>query len=290
MDLLAKMATYVRVVEAGSLSAAAKQLRISTAATSRQLAVLERELGASLLLRSTRRMSITPLGQRYYERCLRILREVDAAQAIGRGAGLDGLLRINAPVTFGLAWLVPRMHDLLVKHAALRVDLRLEDRFVDLALEGVDVAIRVGRAPPESTDVIAHKLLEFDRVVVASPAYLAQHGEPKTPAALAAHAALAHAGDTDHWAFTSGRGKTARVALRVAFRSNALHALRELAVRGAGVTVLPRWFARDEIARGELRVVLSAWQSGPVAVHALHRTAQRGESRVRALIDHLRAG
>src|SRR3954466_9969241 len=102
MDLLDKMATYVRVIEAGNLSAAAKQLRISSAAVSRQLATLERELGAPLVLRTTRSMTITPVGRRYYERCLGILRDVDDAQAIGRGTAVSGILKINAPISFGL--------------------------------------------------------------------------------------------------------------------------------------------------------------------------------------------
>src|SRR5277367_4614665 len=138
MDLLDKMATYVRVVEAGSFSAAAKQIRISSAAVSRQVAVLEAELRVTLLARSTRRMAVTPAGRPYYERCLRVLREVDEAQAVARGETVDGSLRVTAPVTFGLARVVPHMRGLMVKHPGLRIDLRLEDRLVDLALEGVD--------------------------------------------------------------------------------------------------------------------------------------------------------
>src|SRR5580693_6004566 len=141
MDLLDKMATYVRVVEAGSFTAAARQIRISSAAVSRQVAVLETELRVTLLARSTRRMAITPAGRRYYERCLRVLREVDDAQAVGRGEGIEGPLQITAPVTFGLDRVAPHMHALMVKHPGLRIDLRLEDRLIDLALEGVDVAI-----------------------------------------------------------------------------------------------------------------------------------------------------
>ena len=159
MGLLDKMATYVRVIEAGSFSAAAKQLRVSSAAVSRQIATLEAELGAPLLARSTRRMAVTSAGRRYYERCLRILRDVDEAQAIGRGEGLDGLLLVSAPVTFGLARVVPHVHSLLTKHPGLRVDLRLEDRLIDLVLEGVDVAIRVGGELPESTGLVAHRIL-----------------------------------------------------------------------------------------------------------------------------------
>src|SRR5277367_6973010 len=116
MDLLDKMATYVRVVEAGSFSAAAKQIPLSSAAVSRQVAVLEDELRVTLLARSTRRMAVTPAGRRYYERCLRVLREVDEAQRVGRDEAVDGPLRVTAPVTFGLARVVPHIRALMARH------------------------------------------------------------------------------------------------------------------------------------------------------------------------------
>ncbi|HEX4460601.1 MAG TPA: LysR family transcriptional regulator [Polyangia bacterium] len=289
MDLLEKMGTFVRVVEAGSFSSAAKQLRLSAAAVSRQIATLEEELQLSLLRRSTRHMAITPAGRLYYERCLRILREVDDAQALGRNAATDGFLRVNAPVTFGLARLVPHLHELLERHRGLRIDLRLEDRLIDLALEGMDVAIRVGGAPPESSDVVAQKLFAFRRILVASPRYLQRRGEPKTPEALAKHAALTHpfGNGRDSWLITNG-AREVRVRLDIVVRSSALHAIRTLAVEGAGIALLPDWLVRDEVAARSLRKVLPAWHTEPVTVNALYRTAQRGSARVRALIDHLR--
>ncbi len=290
MDLLEKMSTFVRVVEAGNFSSAAKQLRLSAAAVSRQIATLEEELKVSLLRRSTRRMAITAAGRLYYERCLRILREVEDAQALGRGAAIDGFLRVNAPVTFGLARLVPHLHALMQRHRGLRLDLRLEDRLIDLALEGMDVAIRVGGAPPESSDVVAQPLFGFRRILVASPRYLKRMGEPKTPEALAKHDALTHplGNAPDSWSLTDGE-REARVRLNVMVRSSALHAVRALAEAGAGVALLPDWLVTDEVRARSLRVVLPAWHTEPVSVHALYRTAQRGSARVRALIDHLRA-
>jgi DNA-binding transcriptional LysR family regulator len=291
MDLLDKMATYVRVIEAGSFSAAAKQLRISPAAVSRQIATLETELGASLLLRSTRRMTITDGGRRYYERCASLLREVEDAQAAVRGEGATGLLRVSAPITFGLASVVPAIPSLAAKHPDLRIDLRLEDRLIDLVLEGVDVAVRVG-PPPITTELVAHRLAEFHRIAVASPGYLRRRGTPKTPDALASHDFLSHAYDTGGRVAAlveTATGRTARVRLDVRFSSNAGHMLRELAIAGAGLAMLPAWFVADELARGALRRVLPGWRSEPAPVHALHRTDQRGEVRVRAFIEHLRA-
>jgi DNA-binding transcriptional LysR family regulator len=290
MDLLDKMATYVRVIEAGSFAAAAKQLQISPAAVSRQIATLEAELRASLVLRSTRRMTITDAGRQYYERCIGVLRDVEDAQAAARGIGATGLLRVSAPVTYGLETVVPVMPALAAKYPELRVDLRLEDRRIDLVLEGVDVAIRVG-GPPLSADIVAHRLTAFHRIIVAAPSYLRRRGTPKTPEVLSAHDFLSHAydGSGQHATLVDrGTGRTARVRIDVRFSSNAGHVLRDLAVAGAGLAMLPAWFVAEPLARGELRRVLPTWQSEPIPVDALHRTDQRGEARVRAFIDHVR--
>jgi DNA-binding transcriptional LysR family regulator len=289
MDLLEKMGTYVRVVEAGSLSAAAKQLRVSSAAVSRQITTLEDEVGVPLLLRTTRRMAMTPAGRTYYERCLRVLREVEVAQAVGRGDSLDGLLTVSASLTFGLSRVAPHVHALMKKHPGMRIDLRLDERVIDLIGEGVDVAIRVGMPPPESTGLVAHRLTTFRRVLVATPAYLKKRGEPKTPEAVAKHDALTHASERgpDGWTLQCD-DREARVEPNVLFRSNALYAIRELALEGAGIALLPDWLVEDDVARGSLRVVLPGWEAGLVTVNALHRTEHRGAPRVRTFIEHLR--
>lgn len=288
MDLLEKLSTYVRVLEAGSMSAAARQLRISGPAVSRQIAALEAEIGVPLVARTTRRMEVTPAGRQLYERSLRILREVDEARALARGETIAGPLRVSAPITFGLAFLTPRLRTLRRRHPGLRLDLSLEDRLVDLALEGVDVAIRVGGRAPDSVDLVAHEIHAFRRVLVASPTYLKKRGAPRSPEALVKHEVLAYPmpyGDV--WTLTDG-ARDARVRLDPIFRSNAMHALRALAEDDAGITLLPDWFVADEVARGTLRVVLPAWRTDRVVVLAIHRTAQRGAPRIRALLDHLR--
>lgn len=290
MDLLAKMATYVRVIESGSLSAAAKQRRISLAAVSRQIATLERMVGTPLIARTTRKMSVTAAGQRYYERCLRILRDVDDAQTIG-GTEPTRPLRISAPITFGLANVVPRLRSLIAAEPTLRIEVRLEDRVVDLVLEGVDVAIRVATSPPISTEIIAVRLCEFRRVIVAAPSYLAKHGEPKTPAALAKHAALLHAvgASPEEWNLIDANGANpTRVRLDVRAASNANLALRDMAIDGVGIALLPLWFIADEVAAKRLKVLLPGWGTAPVLVHALYRTGHRSEQQMKLLIEHLR--
>lgn len=277
MDLLDKMGTFVRVVEAGSLSAAAKQLRLSPAAVSRQIATLERETRAPLLSRTTRSMSVTAAGRDYYERCVRILRDVEDAHATLRGDPLDGPLSVSVPLTFGTARVVPHLGILRKRHPRLRLDLHLEDRIVDPVSENVDLLVRVGGTPPDS--LVAHSLLTFGRLLVASPAYLRARGEPKTPEALAKHDALSRPG--------AGTG-TLPSGMNVVFRTNSLFALRQLALAGDGIALLPDWLVEREIAERKLRIVLPGWYTERTTAYALHRIEQRGAPRIRAFLGFLR--
>ena len=288
MDLLEKMSTYVRVVEAGSFSAAAKQLRVSAAAVSRQVATLEAELRAPLILRTTRSMSVTPMGRAYYERCLRILRDVDEAQAIGRGQGVVGVLKISAPVSFGLGCVVPYIHGLMAAHTGLRVDLRLEDRVVDLANEDIDVAIRVGGMPADSAILIAQPLLAYRRIMVAAPHYLQREGSPKTPDALATRPILTLTAlhGVDFWTLRNGE-RVAHVPLKATFRTNTVQAARALALQGAGITAVPEWLVAEALERKELVQLLTDWEFEEIKVFAMYRLEHRGNRRVKALIQHL---
>lgn len=285
MDLLEKMATFVRVVETRNFSVAARQRKVSSAAVSRQVASLEEALGVELVHRTTRRMTVTVEGARYYEHCQRVLREVDEAQAVGRRA-LAGALRLNAPVSFGAACVAPLMGGLLEKHPHLRVELRLEDRLSDLVLDEVDLAVRVGAPPPDSADLIAHPLDSFHRVVVGAPAYLRRRGVPRKLEALERHDALEHA--------LAGRGvwrfEATEVRVSPVFSCNALSAIHALTVAGRGLAFLPDWFVRDDVAAGRLVHVLPEHASGAVPVFALHRRQLRGEARVQAVLNHLRQG
>lgn len=291
VDLLEKMATFARIVEAGSLAAAARQLRVSPAAVSRQLAALEAKLGAPLILRTTRRFAVTELGREYYQRCRGILRAIDDAQALGRTHGAaQGLLTVSAPVTYGLARISPHVPALLTKHRGLEIDLRLEDRLVDLVGEGVDVAVRAGVQAPDSDALIAHPLDAYERVLVAAPAYVRRAGEPRGPEALVKHDVLLHLpgeGLPGTWRFRR-HGEEVAVRVSASFRSNAPYALREAAVRGAGLALLPAWLVAAEVERGELRVLLPDWHTPVVTVSAIHRAELRGTPRVRVFIEHLR--
>lgn len=293
MNLLEHMTTYVRVVEAGSFAAAAKQSKLTSGAVSRQIAALEAELRLTLIARSTRSMTVTPEGQRYYEQCLRVLREVAEAQSIGRPQGLAGTLRVGAPVSFGLGALLPLIETLREKHPELRVELALEDRVLDSTLEGFDVLVRAGAGIPESTGVVAKKLTAFPFIIVASKPYLRGRRAPTSPEALVAHDALScHvAPGADVWELSDGQ-REVRVMMTeaVVFRCAVLQAVRELALAGQGIALLPDWFVQRDIESGALVPVLPKWRTELKDVSAVYRTAHRETPRVRAFVEHVATG
>lgn len=287
MDLLTRMETFVRIVEAGSFSTAGKQLRISVAAVSRHVAALENELGTSLIARTTRKMTVTPAGRLYYDRCVRVLREVDEAQTVGR-LRIAGPLRLSVPVSLGALAGDTLVYSLLARYPALRIDLRVEDRIIDLALENVDIAIRVGAEPPLSSEIVAVPLASWTRVVVASRSYVVSRGEPMKPADLARHDALSTGGAmSDVWTLYDGT-RIARVRLATRFSTNAGQLLHGAALQGHGVALLPDWFVADDLKAHRLQRLLGAWTSERTSMHALYRASLRNEQRARTVIGHLR--
>lgn len=290
MDLLAQMATFVRVVEGKSLSAAARSQRLSLPAVSRQLSALESELGTTLLVRSTRRLHVTDAGRSWYEHCVRILADLEDARSSVRDArGAAGTLVVSASLTFGSLVLVPRLKQLIERHPQLVVDLRLEDRLADLVGEGVDLAIRAGTPPPDSTAFVAHPLGTMYRVVVAAPRWLKKHGTPRDPGQLARFGCLQQVtpgGTVIQWALRRG-DQTQRIETRAALRSNAPIALRDLAIDGAGPAYLPEFLVKDDLALRRLRRVLPEWRSAPLTAWALYRSELRGSPRIRAFLDGL---
>ncbi len=288
MDLLGHMATFARIVEAGSLSAASRSLGVSLPVISRQLSALEAELGASLVLRTTRRMEVTEPGRRFYEHAVRVLRDVDEARrSIAATRDVAGTLTVSVPVSFGLGRVGPHLPSLLARYPALDVQLRLEDRLIDLVGEGVDLAIRVGAAPPDSDALHARLLGAWSRALVAAPGYLRARGTPAHPDDLARHDALLIAGGrTQTWRFMQG-GREHLVDVRGPLRANAPHALRDACVAGLGVALLPAWLVADDRARGDLTALLEGFTTPPTRAYALHRVELRASPRVRAFVEHL---
>lgn len=291
MDLFSQMTTFVRVVDNQSLSGAARSLRLSLPAVSRQLSTLEAELGASLVLRSTRRLQVTEAGRRYYAHCLRVLGEIeDVRSDLGRSRSAAGTLVVSASFTYGSLFIAPLLPKLLEKHPRLTIDLRLEDRLSDLVGEGIDVAIRAGSAPPDSTSVVAHPLSEMTRIVVGAPDLLRRQKAARSPEDLKHFPALVQV--TPHgvavpWVLgrTDEDVETVRVQGRL--RASAPVTLRDLAVEGAGVAYLPSWLVEGDLAARRLRHVLQGWHSPPIRAYALYRTELRGAPRLKVLLEAL---
>jgi len=287
VDLLAQMATFVRIVDGSSLSAAARAQRMSLPAVSRQLRALETELGTSLIVRSTRRLNVTDAGRQWYAHCVRVLREIDEARAtVGNTNTVRGTLVVNASVTFGTVVIVPRLAKLVDRHPHLVIDLRLEDRLVDVVGEGIDVAVRAGSLPPDSTAFIAHPVVTMNRIVVASPRWIRKHGTPREPPQLAHRDALVQvtpAGTVVRWQLRRGDDEQI-VDVHGRIRTHAPIALRGLAIDGAGIAYLPDWLVATDLARGELRRLVPEWSSSPITAWAIYRAELRGAPRLLAFL------
>jgi DNA-binding transcriptional LysR family regulator len=290
MDLLGRARTFVRVVETGSLSAAARSLGVSLAAVSRQIGSLESELGTALLMRTTRSQRLTDAGQRFLDHAVRLVREADAALASVRGeAHVSGELTVAASVTLGVLRILPSLPAFLTAHPALRLELRLEERAVDLVGDGVDVAVRAGLALPDATGIVALPLATYRRFVVAAPKFLRTHGTPRDVASLVGRAAVVGARAGSSWELVDEDGATRSVAMDVKLRVGTLIGVRDAAIAGLGLAVLPEFVVADAIAARSLRVVLPRAKLRPVSVHAIHRTESRGSPRIRAFVAHLRS-
>jgi len=286
MGFLDRLATYRRIVEAGSIARAAISLGVSSATASRALSALEQELDTTLIARNTRQMRVTDAGRRFYAHCLRIEREVASARDAVKQGAATGTLTVSVPVSLGLARITPLMPALLGENPGLRVDLRLEDQQIDLVAEGVDIAIRAGAKPRTSASLIARPLYHAKRVVTASPAYLQRRGVPKKPGDLKHHDVLVLANAGDQWRFRRGRTSHA-VKVEGPFRSTALLPLRDAAIRSAGVALLPNWMVQGPVARAELSVLLTGYETEGIDVFSLYRVELRRDQRVRGFLSHL---
>ena len=296
MDWLARMETFIRVVEMGSLSRAARSLRLSLPAVSRQLTSLDAELGRPLSIRTTRKFVLTTEGERFYEHARRALAEVDLAkQTAKRGGSVAGPLVVSASVAFGTEKLVPALPALLRKHPRLQLEVRLEEHAADLVDEGIDVAIRAGMPLPDLSGLTARPLAPVARLFVASPDYLARHGEPRDPQELTRHAVIAgmNGGRDVIVRYQATRpapdeGSTpASVSLAPRLRIGTLLGLREACIAGLGVAILTDFVAARPLRDRQLVQVLPGFLLPERSVHALYRVENRGAPRVAAFIEFL---
>lgn len=285
MDRLDEMAAFVAVAEHGGFAAAARQLQLSAATVTRAVAALEAAVGAELFVRTTRFVRLTDAGERYLHDCRRILRQLEEAEAQAAGAHTapQGQLVLAAPILFGQLLLLPVMVEFLAAYPAVNVRLMLVDRSVRLDEEGIDAAFRTGELADSS--LVAMPLGHIRRVICASPAYLAQRGEPRHPQELREHALVASVADgrSDQWQFVDG-GSALEVAIqpRLVVSTNA--AAIDAAQAGAGLTRVMSYQVAETIAQGRLQRVLQPFETRPLPVWLVNQEGRRAPAKLRAFL------
>jgi len=285
MDRLMEMETYIRVVEAGSFSAAAKQLNLGQPAISKTIARLEERLGIRLLLRSTRGLMTTDAGQRFFEHAKRAVVEADEAEQAVRdsSAGLSGTLRISAPITFARLHVLPALKTFLDQHPQLDIDLVLGDSNIDLIVEGMDVALRMGVLRDSS--MTARRIAQSPRKVIATPEYFSRAGIPKTPEMLNQHQAIVYSqgGGGESWTFRQ-KEQAIDVVLTGRVRVSAAEGMRTSVLTGLGLAVASEWMFSPELTEGKLQVVLTDWTLPPVDLWAVFPTGRLVSAKARAFV------
>ena len=290
MDRFQAMTTFIRVVDTGSFSAAARQMNVGQPAVSKIVAQLEERLGVRLLTRTTRGLSPTEAGQRFYDHAGLSLMEADEADLAARGAGkgLTGQLRISAATTFARLHVVPKLPAFLAEHPDLNLEVILDDRVIDMVREGIDVSLRMG-ALPDST-ATARKLAAGRRSVLATPAYLARAGTPQTPAELAGHEAVVYTHyETPIWTFQGAAGGEASVAVGGRLRVSAAEGVRAAVLADIGLTVASDWMFSPELESGAVVRVLENWALPPLDLWALFPTGRLASTKARSFAEFMLA-
>ncbi len=288
MDTLSGLHAFASVVENGSFTAAAQALGQTKSAISKQVAGLEDRLGARLLNRTTRRMSPTEVGFAFYERCRRIIGELEEAERAVQELHAEprGMLRVNAPMSFGTRHLASAIADFMDLHPDISVTLDLNDRLVDVVEEGYDIAIRITNLPDSS--LIARKLAPFRRSICASPDYWEKHGRPEKPEDLRHHQCLLYTYllSGDDWNFFGPDGKIS-VRVNGRFKANNGGALLSAARKGLGVLNTPTFIAHEDLNSGRLEPVLLDYGDEIASIYAIYPQNRHLTAKVRLFIDFL---
>lgn len=288
MDRLVSMEVFISVVELGSFTATASAFRMSPSMVSKHINALEKRLGSTLLTRTTRRLHVTEIGRNYFENCKEILRQINSAEAgaeILRGVP-KGLLKVSAPIWFGTSPLSSIISDYLLEYPEVSVELSLSDRFVDIIDEGFDVAIRIGEL--DDSSYVARKLSYFESVVCASPIYIQKYGEPKNPEDLKDHQCLSFTSwkSDGGWKMLSKNLNT-KVNGKSRFDSNNGQALREAALKGLGLILMPKVLLEQNIKDGSLVEVLHKFHPRPRPVNAVYPKERQTTPRLTTFVDYL---
>jgi DNA-binding transcriptional LysR family regulator len=283
MDQLVAMQAFVTVADLRGFAPAARKLHLSPSAVTRLIAALEDHLGARLLQRTTRQVRLADVGARYLERARRILSDVEEADGSAREERNrpSGRLVVSAPVGFGRLHVGPVMTAYLKRYPDVACELILSDHLVNLVEDAVDVAVRIGHLADSS--LVARQVGEMRRIVVASPAYLKRHGEPKTPQALTEHQTIQF-GPSASWHFVQD-GRDIELKPSPRFASNSADAALQYAEAGGGVTRVLAYQAAESLKRGRLRIVLANYEQPALPIHIVYPTSRLLSAKVRAFID-----
>jgi DNA-binding transcriptional LysR family regulator len=289
MDRIESMKTFVRVVEAGSFSAVARELDTTQPTISKQIAALEEHLEVQLLLRSTRRLNLTDEGAQFYQHCQRILEVVaEAEDSIKRQQKPSGLLRVSCPISFGQFQIVPRLKQFLDRYPDIKIDLIMADHFINLVEEGVDLSIRIGNV--QDTSLISQQIGVTKRVTIGSVSYFERAGEPQTPDDLLHHNCIVYTqlATSNEWHFQKEQ-KVIKVTVNGNLRANNSAAIRQAVLSGLGIAVSPNWLFVDILDQGELKVVLKGYQPTLLPIHAIYPRGRFRSAKVHCFIDFLAA-
>ena len=299
MDRLAAMQTFVRVVESGSFSAVARETKSTQSGVSKQVAALERELGAQLLSRTTRSLALTEAGERYFEQARRLLAEIAEAESELRQGEqqLSGWLRVAASVGYGRLKLLPMIKTFLVAHPHVKIDLKLNDGFIDLVEAGVDMAIRIGELPDSS--LVASRIGTTKRVVIASRSYLKSLPKglkvPSEPQDLLHHNCIVYSelATQNAWTFKAGphasaeRGSQVTIHAQGNLQTNSSEVIRASVLSGMGIGYSPTWLFEDVMATEDLQILMPNWPTPALPVHIVYPPQRSQSAKVQALTRHL---
>lgn len=289
MDALSDIAVFVKVVEHGSFTAAAEYLSVSKSAVSKYVTRLEARLGARLLNRTTRRLSLTEIGRTFYQRTRRGLADIEDAEAeVSSLQGEPrGSLRLNTPMSFGILHIAPALHDFMAQYPELSVDMFLDDRKVDVIDEGFDVSVRIANLPDSS--LVARRLGPCRHAIVASDGYLEKHGTPKTPDELRGHNVLAYRYQQSplQWHFQTPDNKTASVTVGGSVQLNNGMATRAAVLNGLGVARIPTFVVGDDIRAGRLRALLPDYGTLELSIFLVYPQRRYLSPKVRAFADFM---
>jgi DNA-binding transcriptional LysR family regulator len=289
MDRFLALTSFARVVEAGSFARAAERLGVSVSSVSRQVSLLEAHLDTRLLNRTTRRLSLTESGRAFHERCVQLLADLEEAEESATAGNVRprGTLRLTCSVTFGARHLAPAIADFVTRFPAMRFDVELSDRAVDLVDEGIDLAVRIGSIGSQS--VVSRKIGQTRLVCCAAPSYLARHGEPRAPEDLAVHACLTYeyAPQRGIWMFRDRADRERSVRVAGPVHANSGRFLEALATEGAGIVYEPDFIVGPDVRAGRLTPILTAFCPPAANIHVAYPSRRNLSAKVRAFTEFL---